>query len=984
MASPGPYRRALAGACLVVPLIAAATDASAQYRIEQFTTSNGLPQNTVSAIVQTRDGYLWLGTYDGLVRYDGVRFTIFDKGNTPAIRSNQFLTLFEDSGGTLWGGTTEGGLLRHRDGGFAAFTTREGLPENFVGRIEEDAGGLLVWFRGRPHRRNADGSVTPAPLDERDGFVDRAGARWQRHDDRLSRTDGHRTVDFPVALSQDEFSRLRFEDRVGGVWFATRGRGLYHVVGESLSHHGDRDGVPSSPELRPGGQDREGNVWFVTNDALVSHKDGRFTVLSTRELLGSPYARAFRIDREGSIWVGTNANGLFRLTRRFLETYPLPTGFKSVYPVVEGPDGAIWLGGGDGLARLADGTVTTYAVTAAGGGRAGGIALTEPSPARPHLGVRSLAVDRQGGLWAGLSSGLISIDRGRVTNHTHVSGAVPVDAIYHDRAGRTWLGTTGALVKVEGARVTRYASRTTLPGDAISVITEDREGRIWIGTRGGLARYEDGRFTVFTTKDGLAGERVRSIYEDADGIIWIGTFDSGISRYEGGRFTNFTTHNGLFNNGAFQILEDARGDFWISCNRGIYRVSREQLNTVARGQATGVYSVAYGSPDGMRSTEANGGRHPAGVKARDGRLWFPTQDGAVVIDPRLVPYNTEPPLIVVESIFVDRVPVAPSAAIRVEAGQRDVEITYTAPSSIKPEHIHFKYRLIGLSDHWVDAGTRRTVSYSHLPPGRYTFRLIAANSDGVVNEAGVTIPIEILPHFYQTRWFLLLSAVLLGVAGAAIYGGRIRRLKARQQHLATLVSQRTSELQSANVRLQQLATLDGLTNIANHRRFKEFLAQEWQRSQRAREPLSMLMIDVDFFKLYNDTYGHQAGDECLKRVAVVLTETIQRGTDLAARYGGEEFAVVLTNTAAPGAAVVAESIRARVEALGMPHEASAAAAWVTISVGVATRVGDPEIGPDGLIAAADIALYRAKRLGRNRCAFEADSALVKAANRAGT
>lgn len=961
------FQRAGFGLSLCV-LLFFSGDARAQYRFDHFTTSNGLPQSTVSSIVQTRDGYMWFGTYDGLVRYDGVRFTIFDKGNTPAIHSNQIIALCTDPGGALWAGTTEGGVIRYQDGMFTSLTTAEGLPDNFVGCVEHSLHGVVLTIRGVSYRW-ADGKATPLDPAVLAEFVDKHGARWRRHSNRLVRSAAGGETTFQIPLTPDEF-RQHYEEPGGAMWFPTQAHGVYRISGSAVEHFDASSGLPPGDWIKPAGYDANGTMWLFNQKALVQFKDGSFATLPSFPALESNFIRTMFVDREGTVWIGTNENGLFRARRRFLVSYAEANGMhgRSVYPILEDRDGTLWFGSGNGLTRLVNGAFIRNIVVR----DKGGLALRSKDDPGAVIGVRAFAQDRDGRVWLGLGAGLATFEQNRLVDRSALIQNAGVDAILQDRQGRMWIATGRGVFRIDGDDVTLFPERDFLPGGP-NVLYEDRQGRMWIGTRGGIGRFEGGRFVSITTKDGLAGDRVRAFYEDADGVMWVGTFDSGLSRIENGRITNFTAETGLFNNGVFHIIEDSRGYFWISCNRGIYRVSRQQLNEVARGAATAVNSVAYGSQDGMLSSEANGGREPAGVKARDGRLWFPTQNGVVAIDPKAESYSTEPLPIVIESVVVDGTPVPFSGGVRVQPGQRDVEINYTAPSSIKAEHIHFKYRLEGLGSQWIDAGTRRTVHYSHLPSGTYTFTLVAANSDGVWNPQGITLSVRILPRFYQTRWFAGVILLLIVACGGAAYALRVNRLKSRERRLMQLVADRTSELQAAHDRLQQLATTDGLTNIANHRRFKEFLGQEWQRAQRTRSPVSMLLLDVDHFKLFNDTYGHQAGDECLKRVAVAITEIVQRGTDLAARYGGEEFAVVLTDTGTQGAAVVAETIRARVEAMQIPHSTSKTHRFVTVSIGVATRIGIPDVGPDGLITAADAALYHAKRMGRNRCVTEAES-----------
>jgi signal transduction histidine kinase len=275
---------------------------------------------------------------------------------------------------------------------------------------------------------------------------------------------------------------------------------------------------------------------------------------------------------------------------------------------------------------------------------------------------------------------------------------------------------------------------------------------------------------------------VRSLYEDAEGTLWVGTYDGGLSRLKAGRLTTYRVAQGLFNSGVFQILEDGRGNFWISCNRGIYRVGRQQLNDFADGRSASVTCIAYGKLDGMLNTECNGGRQPAGVRARDGKLWFPTQGGVVVIDPAAVPFNAQPPPVLIESVSLDGTAIGFRAGVRVEPGQSSLLINYTGLSYVKPEQVRFKYRLFGQDNDWIDAGTRRVVNYSHLSPGSYTFQVVAANSDGVWNNAGASLRIAVLPPFYRTWWFL--SLTLLAVTGLAALAHQIRVRQLKRLHAA--------------------------------------------------------------------------------------------------------------------------------------------------------------------------------------------------------
>ncbi len=290
----------------------------------------------------------------------------------------------------------------------------------------------------------------------------------------------------------------------------------------------------------------------------------------------------------------------------------------------------------------------------------------------------------------------------------------------------------------------------------------------------------NGRFTHWTERDGLPSNTVRAIYIDAAGVVWIGTYDGGLARFHNGRFTRYTTRDGLFSDGVFQILEDTLGNFWMSCNRGIFRISKQDLDEFAAGTRSEITSIGYGRSDGLLNVECNGGYWPAGIRSRDGKLWFPTQDGVAVIDPQTVPHNPQPPPVVIQAFLLDHVPVPFDRPMRLAPKTEHFEIQYTALSFINSTFIQFKYKLEGLDSHWIDAGQRRTAYYSHVPPGHYVFTVIARNSDGVWNNTGRSLDITMLAPYYRTAWFEALAMLaVMGLAGAA-WRYRIARLEHAQ------------------------------------------------------------------------------------------------------------------------------------------------------------------------------------------------------------
>ncbi|HKV40427.1 MAG TPA: two-component regulator propeller domain-containing protein [Blastocatellia bacterium] len=475
------------------------------------------------------------------------------------------------------------------------------------------------------------------------------------------------------------------------------------------------------------------------------------------------------MDREGNTWIGTLYDGLYRARPQTITTYAKQQGLSNseIYPVFEDRAGTIWAAA-DKLYRFKDGAFAAY-----------------PSNIPSEiLGIHSIYQDPAGRLWV---DGKWRIEDGHLVrgiSNDMLDAAGTVWSMYEDREGAYWFGTeSGGVLRYQNGAATRYTTEDGLAGNDTKVIIEDSAGGIWLGSYGGLTHYKDGRFTAWTERDGLPGNTVRALYQDGDGVLWIGTYDSGLGRFKDGRFTRYTMKDGLFNNGVFQILEDSAGWFWMSCNRGIYRVRKRELNDFADGKIKAITSISYGKSDGMLSAECNGGRWPAGIRARDGKLWFPTMDGVAVVDPATMTTNAQPPPVMIEAIRIDNEETAAmtsQSAFQITPGHENFEIQYTALSFIHSENLRFKYQLEGLDNDWVDAGTRRTAYFSHVPPGKYTFRVVAANSDGVWNTEGKSVRITVLPPFYRTWWFVTLAALAAGGAVFAAFKSRLRQIEYRQ------------------------------------------------------------------------------------------------------------------------------------------------------------------------------------------------------------
>jgi PAS domain S-box-containing protein len=778
-----------------------------QYVHNTWTTEEGLPQNSVNAIAQTRDGYVWLATFGGLARFDGVKFTVFDVGNTPALRSNRIRLLYEDRQGVLWIGTEEGYLVRLADGTFTPVQTdgtpadnRRSVLEDRQGRLwMETIDGLIRWDGGRATafttKNGLPNNVVLCLFEDRQGAVwvgtQRGAARWK---------DGQWTSYTPeTGLAYLDIAVL-CEDREGTLWLGGPGGLISFQAGKSTVHTTTLNAPQNAVHAMM--SDQAGNVWIGTDGGLVRHRGGSFTTFTKKDGLSDETVRCLLEDREGNLWIGTNAGGLNRFKAGAFTVYGPEQGLphEVVTSITEDQQGAVWIGTNSrGVARLQDGRMTTY--TTKDGLR--------------NDAVWALLADREGAIWMGSwMTGLTRFKDGQATIYTTANSRLPNDtvlAMYQDRAGTIWFGTAGGLGRFRDGAFTTYRTSDGLVHNDVRFIAEDRQGALWIGTVGGLSRFKDGRFTNYTTANGLSYSFVRAIHEDADGVLWIGTYGGGLNRFKDGRWTHYTRANGLFDDAVSRILEDARGNLWMSGNRGIFRAGRSELNDFAEGRARSFNCIAYGLADGMESSECNGGSQPAGWKTRDGRLWFPTLKGAVVIDPNKS--NPQPPAVLIEQVLVKGRPVDARGNIELPPGQDDLEIHYTSPSFVAPEKIRFKYRLEGYNADWVDAGTRRVAYYTHVAPGRYRFHVMAANNDGVWSETGATFAFSLRPRFYQTLWFLAACVVGAFLLGSAGYQLRLRQLKRRTRALEEKVGERTAEVVEQR---NQLSVANHQLARANH------------------------------------------------------------------------------------------------------------------------------------------------------------------------
>ena len=754
--------------CLAL-VVTCPAPALTQSRFDSWTTENGLPQNSIRDILQTRDGYLWLATEGGLVRFDGSRFVVFDS-SVPGFESQRIGALREDRDGTLWAGTTDGMLVRYRAGRFTTYGRKDGLPlagstPPAVARMEhDDAGDLWVtWVNavtqvsGARIRNFVPGDLALPPV-QQSQYLD----HWWRQEGatlRVFAAGRMSNVTLPAGVTTAGVT----SDARGTLWIRTAGAGVLTASDGQIERFTTQQGLPSDAPDGSFHGDGRGSIWFFERRGRAIYRIQG----NAYERTGIVGGRSFYADREGSSWIGTVAHGLQRLRADLFTVHSTRDGLSGdqVYPILQDRAGAIWIGTEDGkLNKFVDQRVITY-------DRANGL---------PSTRVTCIFEDRAGRLWVGTEYGLAYLQGDRFIRYTaHAGLAGAVAAMHEDRIGVLWMGTSTGLVKRDGDRFTRYTTANGLSHDSITALFEDRTGTLWIGTYQGLTRLRDGVFTRYGADEGFVGNDVRAFHEDADGHLWIGTYDGGLYRLAQDRLTRYTRNEGLHDNGIFQILEDDQGHFWMGSNRGLSRVSRTELNELAAGERRTVMPVVFGARDGLRSIEFNGGRQPSGQKTADGKLWFPTMGGVAVVDPSVIrPLPAPRP--VIEEVRVAGVPVEPHQPLELAHDAPMFEITYTAPTFIKPEQLRFRYRLTGLSDTWTDAGERRSASFYRVPAGTYTFVVSAANQTGAWSVDGPELRIVVLPPFWGTWWFKLLALAAVASALLGAHGGRIRWLRREQ------------------------------------------------------------------------------------------------------------------------------------------------------------------------------------------------------------
>ncbi len=757
-----------------------------QYGHKVWLAQNGFPAHTVNVALQTRDGYLWFGTSAGLFRFDGVRFEEVATNPENEKAPESITALCETRDGSLWLGTAYTGLRQFKDGKKFIYGLKEGFFNTQVRQLHENLDGKLL-------------------IGTAIGLYGFSEGKF-----------------YPILLKPNYIPVIT-EDSIGRLWVGTHEgvRILPSIPPTDTISIMAKDGLPDNV-ITAIYSDRQQNIWIGTANGLTCWQDGRQTTYTITDGLSDNHVNSIFEDRDSNLWIGTQ-NGINRLTKGKWTTYTNADGLtdNNVLSFDEDQEGSLWICTSDGLNQLRDVNITSY--------------TTKDGLANNYISSVIEMPDKSLYFFSDKGANITRIKNGKITRYD-----ISVGPVYLARDGSLWMGQSGVLYHFVDDQFKRYDAKNGLPKKWISAITEDDKSLIfyadhdgifrfvdeqvkpfllksgqqhppseyivcfypqqhdlmWMGTADWLSKIQSGTITNYTTADGLAGDWVSSIYDDQQGGLWFSSPQGGLTRYRNGKFTAYNAKVGLFCDEIYCVLRDDHGDLWLSSPKGIGYVSRKDLDDFEAGRITMINTRVYSTADGMKTDECFGDWQPAGWKTHDGRLWFATKKGAVLIDPKVLKRNQILPPVLIEKVMVDQQTVPLGQLIRFPANKQKFDFHYAALSFLIPERVLFKYKLEGYDREWVDAGTRRVAYYTNLPYGEYRFRVMACNNDGLWNEAKASFAFYLKPHFYETFWFY--GLVLIAVAGIAfgIYRLRVLQLLRKEKELQARVQEALANIKT--------------------------------------------------------------------------------------------------------------------------------------------------------------------------------------------
>lgn len=750
------------------------------YVLSQWSMEDGLPQSSVNDMIQAKDGFIWLATFGGLVRFDGINFTTFNQFNTKGMRSDRILNIFESNSGALWIGT-EDGFIKFQNGVCEEFIIQMDNQIYSPQLFEEDSEGRIwISVNGKPYRLVNNVFIeVPVIIDSvkrKLAFQNKDGI-WLVHRNQILKTLNDEIILIEEMPTENEFMFVdskEYPKHSGNLFIASSGNGIIQYNHGKVKFYSTNEGLASRYTWKLN-LDYANRLWVMSYNGVSYFNDREFVPVNFFDSSDDIQIRSILNDSEGNYWIGSTTQGLFRLKPTAITTIDKSQGLHDEKML--------------SLTRMHNGDYL-FATNCGGVFEWNGMNAHYSSinAYLPNLCIWSVFEDSKKRFWFG-SKGLYQTqslqEEGRLFNENDGFNGIDVFAISEDSKGNIWIGCLNGTYVYDGKAFKRFTSAEGLPYNDTRVFLEDRNKNVWIGTSSGLAIFKNNQIQPISLLNQKSDSNVmkepyiRAIYEDSSGVIWVGTYGNGIFRIKEGKSNQLTQENGLFDNIVSHIVPDAFGNFWIGSNHGIFSVNRDSMNRFFDLKKKSINSIYFGKSDGMKSVETNGGFFPNALTDEKGHIYFPTVSGVTVVKPEKVKTTIEPNILITSIKNGDEF-LAVTDTIQLDYRKTDLEIHYTAIQFGSPEKIKFRYQLIGLNENWFNVGKRRDVLFTKLSPGDYLFNVTASGENGNWNSNSASLFIRINPPFWQQIWFEGFIVLLFLSSVSALFYIRIEKLNAEK------------------------------------------------------------------------------------------------------------------------------------------------------------------------------------------------------------
>ncbi len=928
------------------------------YFTQVWNTHDGLPHNGVNALAQTADGYLWIATWEGLARFNGRTFKVFDRGSEAGLPDSAVKALAVNPNGSLLVAGARGGIserkqrrwlhqplattmvldiLYDQQNPMAIWIALEGkglvyrdraqqkelqvLSDIRVYQITQDSQNI-IWAATNKGLFSVENKTIVKHYDKESGLPDiPAYSVLINHKKQLIvgteqgvyvRRNNHFSLLIPQLETETVISLL--EDSRQDLWLGTSNHGLFRLSPYGLEKLNDNKGLPNN-RISSLYEDKEKSIWVGTSSGLFRLREAPFITLTSEQGLAGDYIRSVMSHSDGSLWVGSSM-GLSKIIERSIENInsPDPKNPVSVLSLAENIQAEVLVGSyNQGLFKVVDKKLVPFLDNKSG---------------LPSNEVRSILYDSKNNLWVGTTSGLVR---------------------FSPEGKQTFFGKTSGL-----------------PDNFIMALAEDKQGRIWIGTGLGIASYNQGLLEIYLLNKTFDAEYAFGFYEETSGL-WLAT-DRGLIYIDflTDNMTAITRENGLPVDKIFQVIIDDKDFFWLTSNRGIIKIARSEINKVFKNNHEKINYEMFSEGVGLLSSQANGGSTPAATLHHDGSIWFATAKGVSQVTHERLKHVSEKEIpVVIEAIIVDgkNYPISDHQLIELPAGSSRITIYYAGIGFLNAKHIQYQTQLVGFDKYWLDKTNQTYSEFTNLAPKQYTFKIRAKYPNGEWRNNIAQLTFSVAPYFWQTTFFKLFVSLLLVFCLYAFYRYRIMRIKLNEKRLQRLVAKQTRDLKKQAESFAYQATHDQLTGLSNRRAFDAWCEVDFQQAQQEGNNLSLAILDIDHFKRVNDGYSHMVGDKIIKMVADLLQQLLENCpfSVKLARWGGEEFTLLIASDKKQ-AYEFCEYIRKKVA----EHDFFSAAKGLHVTVSIGLTDNKEVYGYDKMINHADQALYYAKHNGRNQ------------------